>query len=178
MIRSGADKAVISAVFEVEGGAAKDGRPNPRRKRHRLGKRLRHSAPRNCRGRQGTRVRQQPARDGCRAEAELAPYLATVHAQNESLAAFDAPARLRSARRIRRCAGRARVHDAFHNWKDIRTSHRRTGARRAGPPAAARSVDLPEARDRRRQVAGRAKTSASKPRSASWPTPRRSTARP
>ncbi len=37
IIRSGADKAVVAAVFEVDGAKREVGRPNPRNQRHRPG---------------------------------------------------------------------------------------------------------------------------------------------
>ena len=50
---------------------------------------------------------------------QLGPYLSTVHAQNETLAAFDGPARLSL---LDGFAGSqlAGVHDAFDAWKGVR----------------------------------------------------------
>lgn len=93
IIRSGRDRALISAVFELEGGAAHrvahildenglnaEGEPVIlRREISSLGK-----------GR--VFVNNQPA--SVAVLKELGPHLATVHAQNQSLVSFDAAARL------------------------------------------------------------------------------------
>jgi DNA repair protein RecN (Recombination protein N) len=93
VIRSGADKAVVSAVFEVEGAAEKtvaqiletngidseDASIILRREIAAAGK-----------GR--VFVNNQPATVAVL--RQLAPHLATIHAQNESLLSFDAAARL------------------------------------------------------------------------------------
>jgi DNA repair protein RecN (Recombination protein N) len=96
VIRSGADKATVSAVFEVESGTEKtvtqilenngidadqeDGSVILRREIAAGGK-----------GR--VFVNNQPATVAVL--RQLAPHLATIHAQNESLLSFDGPARLR-----------------------------------------------------------------------------------
>ena len=90
VIRHGADKAVVSAVFEVEGKAAErvleengidaaDGEVIVRRE-----------IQANGRGR--VFVNNQPATVAVL--KQLAPVLASVHAQNESILGFDAAARL------------------------------------------------------------------------------------
>jgi DNA repair protein RecN (Recombination protein N) len=93
VIRTGADRAVISAVFEIEGTTektvariletngidAEDGSVILRREIATGGK-----------GR--VFVNNQPATVGVL--RQLAPLLATIHAQNESLASFDAAVRL------------------------------------------------------------------------------------
>jgi DNA repair protein RecN (Recombination protein N) len=94
VIRSGADRAVVSAVFECEGGAgdaiekvlehngldeSEDGSLIVRREIAAGGK-----------GR--VFVNNQPATVAVL--RQLAPHLATIHAQNESLLSFDGPARL------------------------------------------------------------------------------------
>ncbi len=93
VIRTGAERAVISAVFEIEGGTEKnvagiletngidseDGSVILRREIAAGGK-----------GR--VFVNNQPATVGVL--RQLAPFLATIHAQNESLISFDAAARL------------------------------------------------------------------------------------
>jgi DNA repair protein RecN (Recombination protein N) len=94
VIRTGADRAVISAVFEAEGSAEKslcaaleangidesdDGSLILRREIAVGGK-----------GR--VFVNNQPATVAVL--RQLAPHLATIHAQNESILAFDGPARL------------------------------------------------------------------------------------
>ena len=93
IIRAGADKAVISAVFEVGGGAEK-----------RVGEALeangidsdedaiilRREIAAGGKGR--VFVNNQPATVAVL--RQLAPHLATIHAQNESILAFDGPTRL------------------------------------------------------------------------------------
>jgi len=94
VIRAGADRALVSAVFEVEGAARKpltaileangldesdDGSLILRREIAAGGK-----------GR--VFVNNQPATVAVL--RLLAPYLATIHAQNESILSFDGPARL------------------------------------------------------------------------------------
>jgi DNA repair protein RecN (Recombination protein N) len=90
VIRSGADKAVVSAVFEVEAkpvaqalesnGLDWDDGPLILRREIAAG------------GKGRVYINNQPATVAVL--RHLAPYLATVHAQNESLVAFDAGARL------------------------------------------------------------------------------------
>jgi DNA repair protein RecN (Recombination protein N) len=93
LIRTGAERAVISAVFEIEGGAEKtvariletngiDGEDGSVI--------LRREIAAGGKGR--VFINNQPATVGVL--RQLAPYLATIHAQNESLASFDAAARL------------------------------------------------------------------------------------
>jgi DNA repair protein RecN (Recombination protein N) len=93
VIRTGAERAVISAVFEIEGGAEKtvariletngiDGED--------VSVILRREIAAGGKGR--VFINNQPATVGVL--RQLAPYLATIHAQNESLASFDAAARL------------------------------------------------------------------------------------
>ena len=48
----------------------------------------------------------------------IGPYLATVHAQNETLAAFDGPARL-ALLDAYACAQLTCVHDAYQKWTGI-----------------------------------------------------------
>lgn len=93
VIRSGAERAVVSAVFEPESGAEKT-----------VGKILeangidsedesvilRREIAAGGKGR--VFVNNQPATVSVL--RQLAPYLATIHAQNESLLSFDAGARL------------------------------------------------------------------------------------
>ena len=119
VIRSGADRAVISAVFEIESGAAKtvarileenglDSESDSVILRREI-------APG---GKGRVFVNNQPATVAVL--KLLGPYLATVHAQNETLAAFDAPARLAL---LDAFAGApiAGVQEGFQKWKDIRT---------------------------------------------------------
>jgi DNA repair protein RecN (Recombination protein N) len=93
MIRSGTDKAVVSAVFEVAGHADKT-----------IGQILEDNGL-DCEdaslilrreiaagGKGRVFVNNQPATVAVL--RQLAPYLGTIHAQNETLLSFDAPARL------------------------------------------------------------------------------------
>jgi DNA repair protein RecN (Recombination protein N) len=115
VIRAGAERAVISAVFEIESGAA------------RMAARileengldsendsviLRREIAASGKGR--VFVNNQPATVAVL--KQLGPYLSTVHAQNETLAAFDGPARLAL---LDAFAGSqlAAVHEAFDAWK-------------------------------------------------------------
>src|SRR5580698_122422 len=93
VIRTGADRAVISAVFEIEGTTEKtvariletngiDGEDGSVI--------LRREIATGGKGR--VFVNNQPATVGVL--RQLAPLLATIHAQNESLASFDAAVRL------------------------------------------------------------------------------------
>jgi len=93
VIRSGADKAVVSAVFEVEGGAEKtaakiletNGIDSEDESII-----LRREIAAGGKGR--VFVNNQPATVAVL--RQLAPCLATIHAQNESLLSFDTAARL------------------------------------------------------------------------------------
>ena len=118
VIRAGAERAVISAVFEIESGAAKtvarileenglDSEDDSVI--------LRREIAAGGKGR--VFVNNQPATVAVL--KQLGPYLSTVHAQNETLAAFDGPARLAL---LDLFAGLqlAGVHDAFDSWKGIR----------------------------------------------------------
>jgi DNA repair ATPase RecN len=146
VIRTGAERAMVSAVFEAEGAAEKplagileangldesdDGALILRREIAAGGK-----------GR--VFVNNQPATVAVL--RLLAPYLATVHAQNESLSSFDGSTRLglldTFAERLRG------VERDPH-------PHRRPGAGRAGPVAAGGPLGFPEKGDRRGAVAAR-----------------------
>jgi DNA repair protein RecN (Recombination protein N) len=119
VIRAGADRAVVSAVFEAEGAAEKplekileangldesdDGSLILRREIASGGK-----------GR--AFVNNQPATVAVL--RQLAPHLATIHAQNESILSFDGPARLGL---LDAFAGSQldAVEVAFATWKGIR----------------------------------------------------------
>jgi len=118
VIRAGAERAVVSAVFEVETGGEKkvakileangidleDGSIILRREIAAGGK-----------GR--VFVNNQPATVGVL--RQLAPYVATIHAQNESLLSFDAAARLSL---LDSFAGTQLepTAEAFSKWKIIR----------------------------------------------------------
>ena len=119
VIRAGADKATISAVFEVEGGAEKtvarileNNGIDPTRKTNPIILRREISAG----GKGRVFVNNQPATVAVL--RQLAPYLATIHAQNESLLSFDASTRLRLLDTF------ANVQldptaEAFSKWKNI-----------------------------------------------------------
>jgi DNA repair protein RecN (Recombination protein N) len=118
VIRSGADKAVVSAVFEIESGAEKN-------VSHALEQNgidsdedsiiLRREFSATGKGR--VFVNNQPATVS--ALKQLAPYLATIHAQNESLLSFDASVRL-SLLDLYAGLHLEAVSSAFANWKNIR----------------------------------------------------------
>jgi DNA repair protein RecN (Recombination protein N) len=118
VIRHGADKAMISCVFEIEDGAAKriaktleengidseDGQLILRREISSSGK-----------GR--VFVNNQPA--SVAVLRQLAPDLASIHAQNETILAFDAAARMQL---LDRFAGVnvEQVSEAFARTRDLR----------------------------------------------------------
>ncbi|MGO9126653.1 MAG: DNA repair protein RecN [Terriglobales bacterium] len=117
VIRNGAERAVISAVFEIEGGAGKtvariletngvDVEDGPVI--------LRREIAAGGKGR--VFVNNQPATVGVL--RQLAPFLATIHAQNESIHSFDAAARLEL---LDTYAGTqmGRTSEAFVRWKSI-----------------------------------------------------------
>jgi DNA repair protein RecN (Recombination protein N) len=117
VIRSGADKAVIAAVFEVEGGTEKrvaealetngidsDGDAIILRREIAAG------------GKGRVFVNNQPATVAVL--RLLAPHLATIHAQNESILAFDAPARLALLDAYAGSHLDGTV-EAFSHWKQI-----------------------------------------------------------
>jgi DNA repair protein RecN (Recombination protein N) len=117
VIRTGAERAVISAVFEIEGGTEKtvariletngiDAEDGPVI--------LRREIAAGGKGR--VFVNNQPATVGVL--RQLAPYLATIHAQNESIHSFDAAARLEL---LDAYAGSQLVPTAevFARWKGI-----------------------------------------------------------
>jgi DNA repair protein RecN (Recombination protein N) len=117
IIRFGTDRAVISAVFEVEGGAEKlvarilesngiDSEDESLILRREI------SA---AKGR--VFINNQPATVSVL--KQLAPYLASIHAQNESLVSFDGEVRLAL---LDSYAGTQLdpPGDAFGNWKRIR----------------------------------------------------------
>jgi len=120
VIRSGAERALVSAVFEAESAAEKplagileangldesdDGSLILRREIAGGGK-----------GR--VFVNNQPATVAVL--RQLAPYLATIHAQNESMLSFDGPARLGLLDAFAGSQIEA-VESGFVAWKEIRT---------------------------------------------------------
>ena len=138
VIRSGADKATIAAVFEVESGKMEGGQDESGKEKtiadvvaHILENNgidqeddsviLRREIASGGKGR--VFVNNQPATVAVL--RQLAPYLATIHAQNESLLSFDAPTRLRlldsfvSSQTAHIQIGA--TAEAFSKWKDIQT---------------------------------------------------------
>jgi DNA repair protein RecN (Recombination protein N) len=121
VIRSGADKATISAVFEVESGAEKtvaqilenNGIDADQDDESVI---LRREIAAGGKGR--AFVNNQPATVAVL--RQLAPYLATIHAQNESLLSFDAPVRLRLLDSFANTQTDATA-EAFSRWKGIQT---------------------------------------------------------
>ena len=93
VIRTGAERSVVSAVFEIEGRAAKT--VNATLEANGIDAEdgsviLRREIASGGKGR--VFVNNQPATVGVL--RQLSPWLATIHAQNESLVSFDAAARL------------------------------------------------------------------------------------
>lgn len=118
VVRSGADRAVVSAVFEIESSAAKtvarileeNGLDSESDSVI-----LRREIAGGGKGR--VFVNNQPATVAVL--KQIGPFLATVHAQNETLAAFDGPARLALLDAFAGCHTAA-VQEAFAAWKGIR----------------------------------------------------------
>jgi len=118
VIRTGADRAVLGAVFEIEGAAQKtvsgifeENGIDPEGE----SVILRREIATGGKGR--VFINNQPGTVSVL--RALAPYLANIHAQNESLVSFDGPARLAmldafSASHVENVA------DAFVGWKGIR----------------------------------------------------------
>ena len=119
VIRAGADRAVVSAVFECD-GAAGDA----------IEKVLEHNGLDESED--GSLIVRREIAAGGKGRVfvnnqaatvavlrQLAPHLATIHAQNESILSFDAPARLEL---LDAFAGNqvAPVAAAFEGWKGIR----------------------------------------------------------
>ena len=119
VIRSGADKATISAVFEVEGGAEKTVAQileNNGIDQEDESIILRREIAAGGKGR--VFVNNQPATVAVL--RQLAPYLATIHAQNESLLFFDASTRLRLLDTFANVQTDA-TSEAFSKWKGIQS---------------------------------------------------------
>ena len=117
VIRSGADKATISAVFEVEGGAEKTVAQileNNGIDQEDESIILRREIAAGGKGR--VFVNNQPATVAVL--RQLAPFLATIHAQNESLLSFDASTRLRLLDTFANIQSEA-ASEAFSRWKSI-----------------------------------------------------------
>jgi len=124
VIRSGAERAMVSAVFEAEGaeGSAAEKALSRILEQNGLDESddgsliLRREIAAGGKGR--VFVNNQPATVAVL--RLLAPHLATIHAQNESLASFDGPARLGL---LDTFAGSEleTVETGYAAWKEIRT---------------------------------------------------------
>jgi DNA repair protein RecN (Recombination protein N) len=120
VIRTGTERAVVAAVFEVEGAAekplAKILENNGLDESDDGSVILRREIATGGKGR--VFVNNQPATVAVL--RLLAPHLATIHAQNESMLSFDGPARLGL---LDAFAGSVLepVEIAFAEWKQIRT---------------------------------------------------------
>ena len=114
VIRHGADKAVISAVFDAD--SKRIGQILEANGIDAAGELIvRREIAANGKGR--AFVNNQPATVAVL--KQLAPRLAAIHAQNESILAFDAAARL-SLLDSYASVDRARVAQAFAHWREIR----------------------------------------------------------
>ncbi len=121
VIRTGAEKAALSAVFEIEGGAEKsvgeilenNGIDSDQDDESII---LRREIAAGGKGR--VFVNNQPATVAVL--RQLAPFLATIHAQNESLLSFDAPTRLRLLDSFANTQSDA-TEAAFSRWKSVQT---------------------------------------------------------
>ena len=147
VIRSGADKATISAVFEVEGGAEKT-----------VARILENN---------GIDPTRKTNRSSCAARFRRAArdvFSSTTSPQLSLCYASWRPISRRFTPRTSRCFPSTHPlgfacstpsptfrldadRGSIFQVEEHQQSHRRTAARRTGPPAAARSVDLPGARD-------------------------------
>jgi DNA repair protein RecN (Recombination protein N) len=115
IIRSGAEKAVISAVFEVEGGkSVEQVLETNGLDSEDASLILRREIAGGGKGR--VFVNNQPATVAVL--RQLAPYLGSIHAQNESLLSFDAAAHLEL---LDAFAGShlTATAEAFSRWKAI-----------------------------------------------------------
>jgi DNA repair protein RecN (Recombination protein N) len=124
VIRSGAERAVVSAVFEIEDATEKS--LNKILEANGLGKTiddesddgsviLRREIAAGGKGR--VFVNNQPATVAVL--RLLAPHLATIHAQNESILSFDGPARL-GLLDVFAGSQLEAVGVAFESWREIR----------------------------------------------------------
>ena len=117
VVRSGADRAVVSAVFEVEGCALQAVRKILDTNGIDAGDDsliLRREVAPGGKGR--VFINNQPATVGVL--RQLSPWLATIHAQNESLVSFDAVARLDLLDAFASTQVESVSH-AFADWKSI-----------------------------------------------------------
>src|SRR5208282_4798945 len=117
VIRSGAERALVTAVFEVEGGAEKavaqilEANGLDAENESLI---LRREIAAGGKGR--VFVNNQPATVAVL--RQLAPHLATIHAQNESLVSFDASARLKLLDAYAVVQTEA-SSEAYSRWKGI-----------------------------------------------------------
>ena len=114
LVRHGADKAVLSCVFETTPGAEKVLEENGVDAAEE-GIVLRREVATNGKGR--VFINNQPATVG--ALRQLAPELALVHAQSETLTAFDATQQRLLLDRAAQIGTEA-VAVAFARWRDLR----------------------------------------------------------
>ena len=145
VIRSGAERATISAVFEVEGGAEKTVAAileNNGIDQEDESIILRREIAAGGKGR--VFVNNQPATVAVL--RQLAPYLATIHAQNESLLSFDAPTRLRLLDSFANTQLDATA-EAFAKWKNIHSRIAELERDEQDRLAPARLVDVSGARN-------------------------------
>jgi DNA repair protein RecN (Recombination protein N) len=120
IIRTGAEKAVISAVFESEGatqsaiGSVLE--ENGLDESDDASLILRREVATG--GKSRVFINNQPATVSVL--RQLAPHLATIHAQSETLAAFDGPARLSLIDAFAAIATES-VAEAYARWREIRS---------------------------------------------------------
>jgi len=117
LIRAGAERALVSAVFEMETGAARA-----------VGRILEENGVDaehesiilrreiSASGKARVFINNQPATVAVL--KLLGPYLATVHAQNETLSAFDGPTRL-ALLDAYACSLLTPVTEAYRLWKEL-----------------------------------------------------------
>jgi DNA repair protein RecN (Recombination protein N) len=119
VIRTGSDRAVISAVFQAEGASEKPLerilQDNGLDESDDGSLILRREIAAGGKGR--VFVNNQPATVAVL--RQLAPHLATIHAQNESILSFDGPARL-SILDAYAATQVETISLAFNTWKEIR----------------------------------------------------------
>jgi len=119
IIRTGAEKAVISAVFESEGATQsaieRVLEENGLDESDDASLILRREVATG--GKSRVFINNQPATVSVL--RQLAPHLATIHAQSETLAAFDGPTRLSLIDAFAAIATES-VAEAFARWREIR----------------------------------------------------------
>ena len=120
IIRTGAEKAVISAVFESEGATQSAIESvleeNGLDESEDASLILRREVATG--GKSRVFINNQPATVSVL--RQLAPHLATIHAQSETLAAFDGPARLSLIDAFAAIATES-VAEAYARWREIRS---------------------------------------------------------